>query len=121
VRFFLPALARTASHRARGAREHKRPANWLRQEQAQELLTMLSEHSLGGIIETREGRNGGTWYCEELALAYAMYLSPDAALSTMVVTTIVQTKDGKQRDAVLSSVACMIHVTAKDGARVGLL
>jgi predicted Zn-dependent protease len=41
----------------------------------------------------------------------------DAVLSTVVVTTMVQTKDGKQREAVLSSVACMIHVTAKDGAR----
>jgi hypothetical protein len=73
----------TEMFKASDAPEHKRPANWLRQEQAQELLTMLSEHSLGGIIETREGRNGGTWYCEELALAYAMYLSPALHLACL--------------------------------------
>jgi hypothetical protein len=40
-----------------------------------------------------------------------------AALSTVVVTTMVQTKDGKQRDVVLSSVVRVIRITAKDGAR----
>jgi hypothetical protein len=40
------------------------------------------------ITETRksgkEGQRGGgsTWYCEELALAYAMYLSPVPKVDT---------------------------------------
>jgi hypothetical protein len=73
----------TEMFKASGAPEHKKPAEWYRQEQAQELLTVLSDHSLGSLIETREGRSGGTWYCEELALAYAMYLSPRLHLACL--------------------------------------
>jgi hypothetical protein len=73
----------TEMFKASGAPEHKKPAKWLSQEQAQELLTVLSEDSLGSLIETREGRSGGTWYCEDLALAYAMYLSPRLHLACL--------------------------------------
>jgi hypothetical protein len=73
----------TEMFKASSAPEHKRPAKWMATEPAQELLTILSEDSYGSIIDTREGKHGGTWYCEELALAYAMHLSPRLHLACL--------------------------------------
>jgi hypothetical protein len=77
----------TEMWRAAGAPEHKRPVEWFRQEQTQELVKELSKWAeTTSLTETRKGgqRGGGsTWYCEELALAYAMYLSPALHLACL--------------------------------------
>lgn len=71
----------TAMHQASGGVSHKRPSEWLRQAQTRELLGALDEEEkLAGIpaslVETREGRNGGTWAHWQIAAAYAHYLDP---------------------------------------------
>lgn len=85
----------TEMHRAAGAPKHKGPAEWLRQQQTQEFMaalvereTMVLAHSFpgaegrettgnsGSFVETREGRNGGTWAHWQIAAAYAHYLDP---------------------------------------------
>ena len=70
-----------AMHQAAGGDPSKAPRFWLRQQQAQELLaalvareTVSQDHS---FVETREGRNGGTWAHWQIAAAYAHYLRPD--------------------------------------------
>jgi hypothetical protein len=81
----------TEMFKASGAPEHKRPVEWFRQEQTQELVEeLLKWAETTSITETRKGtteggqRGGGsTWYCEELALAYAMYLSPALHLACL--------------------------------------
>lgn len=72
----------TAMHQAAGGVSHKRPSEWLRQGQTQELIAALAEEEkLAGIpaslVETREGRSGGTWAHWQIAAAYAHYLRPD--------------------------------------------
>jgi hypothetical protein len=62
-------------------------------EQAQEILQELSnvsETHSNIFTETRRGGTdgGSTWFCEELALAYAQYLS--AALSVLCLRFIIQ-------------------------------
>jgi hypothetical protein len=70
-------LCLTDMWRAGGADESKRPAAWLRHDATQEfaayLETVSPAHSL---VQTTEGRTGGTWAHWQLALAYAKYLSP---------------------------------------------
>jgi hypothetical protein len=81
----------TEMFKTSGAPEHKRPVEWFRQEQTQELVEeLLKWAETTSITETRKGtteggqRGGGsTWYCEELALAYAMYLSPTLHLACL--------------------------------------
>ncbi|MEI6181348.1 MAG: KilA-N domain-containing protein [Chloroflexales bacterium] len=67
-----------AMHQASGSEPSKAPRFWVRQQQTQELLaalfadeTVSQAHS---FIETREGRNGGTWAHWQIAAAYAHYL-----------------------------------------------
>ena len=70
-------------HRAAGGERSKEPSRWLNQAQTQELLAALTEEettshngSISVLVETREGRNGGTWGVPVLSLAYAHYLKP---------------------------------------------
>jgi hypothetical protein len=72
-----------AMHRAAGGERSKEPSRWLNQAQTQELLAALTEEettrlngSISVLVETREGRNGGTWAVPVLSLAYAHYLKP---------------------------------------------
>ena len=68
----------TEMHRAVGSPKNKAPYEWLRQQQAQEYITALAEQETTGLnrsfVETREGRNGGTWAHWQIAAAYAHYL-----------------------------------------------
>jgi hypothetical protein len=81
----------TEMFKASGAPEHKKPAKWVEHESTQELIEeVLKSSQRTSITETRKGtteggqRGGGsTWYCEELALAYAMYLSPALHLACL--------------------------------------
>ena len=77
----------TAMHQAASAPKHKGPSYWLVSEQARELIAALADRETTGIsgsldgaearfIETREGRNGGTWAHWQIAAAYAHYLNP---------------------------------------------
>lgn len=70
----------TAMHRAAGGAPHKAPAQWLRNQSAQELIAALEEDpnyaNSHNWVQTRVGNNGGTWAHWQLAAAYAHYLSP---------------------------------------------
>lgn len=70
-----------AMHRAAGGAPHKAPAQWLRNQQVQELIAVLAEEERNcanshSFVERREGRNGGTWAHWQIAAAYAHYLNP---------------------------------------------
>lgn len=72
-----------AMHQAAGGLSHKRPAEWMTRDQTQELLAALARKlplqggSISVLVETREGRNGGTWAHWQIAAAYAHYLKPE--------------------------------------------
>jgi hypothetical protein len=72
-----------AMHQAAGSERSKEPSRWLTQVQTQEFLKALTEEettldngSISVLIETREGRSGGTWAHWQIAAAYAHYLNP---------------------------------------------
>lgn len=79
-RFNLNAL-----HRASGAGPNKAPGQWLRTQQAQDLISELEAQSpksgfgddtVQKSIVSSMGRNGGTFAAEELAVSYAGWISP---------------------------------------------
>lgn len=69
----------TALWRAAGSPETKRPIDWTRGAQAQEILEALAEQEkveISHLLFVQSGRNGGTWAHWQIALIYAHYLSP---------------------------------------------
>jgi len=63
----------------------KRPSDFLRLKSTEALIHAMkskSNYSTSAVVEheiilTKEGQHGGTFMCEDLALAFAMWLSPD--------------------------------------------
>lgn len=70
-RFNLNAL-----HRASGLGAGKAPAQWLRTKQTQELVAEVEKQTVQICIVSVEGRNGGTFAHELLAISYAGWISP---------------------------------------------
>ncbi|RKT98875.1 hypothetical protein C7H84_34260 [Burkholderia sp. Nafp2/4-1b] len=62
-------------HAASGGETIKRPNQFLRNEQTQALVTELETAQICAV-KTKEGRNGGTYACRELVIAYAAWISP---------------------------------------------
>ncbi|HDX1086925.1 KilA-N domain-containing protein [Pasteurella multocida] len=68
-------------HRASGSDKNHQPAFFIRNAQTQELISEIerSANSQIAVKTVRGGRNPelqGSWACEELALAYATWISP---------------------------------------------
>jgi hypothetical protein len=64
-------------HKAAGGDPNKRPSDWLVSKQAKELIDILTTGNSGSLVETIEGRKGGTWADRRIAISYAKYLSPE--------------------------------------------
>lgn len=70
-RFNLNAL-----HKASGLGANKAPAQWLRTQTAKSLIDELEKETVQICIVSDEGRNGGTFAHELLAIEYAGWISP---------------------------------------------
>ena len=55
--------------------------HWLKSQETKEYIEALSSHlntpKRGDLIQTKRGKNGGTWLHPKLAVAFARWLSPD--------------------------------------------
>lgn len=59
----------------------KRPAKWLELPSAKEFLcTLQTIRKSDSLIQTIEGKSGGTWMHEDVALEFARWLSPAFAI-----------------------------------------
>jgi len=74
-RFNLNAL-----HKASKLGADKAPAQWLRNKQAKQLIEELERETVQICIVSEEGRNGGTFAHELLAVSYAGWISPSFQL-----------------------------------------
>lgn len=70
-RFSLNAL-----HWASGGEKRHGPSYWLATETAKELTEALKKQTTGIPVVTVEGRNGGTFAHQLLAISYAGWISP---------------------------------------------
>lgn len=64
-------------HQISGNNQAQKPSNFTRLETTQELVSEIQkEDPTTQPLKTLRGTQGGTYACEELALAYAMWISP---------------------------------------------
>ena len=85
-------------HQASGALTKHKPANWLRLQQTQELITELTDAHIRAskqkqqVIEViKGGNNQGTFVCKELVYAYATWISPKFFLQVLRTFDAVMT------------------------------
>lgn len=69
-------------HRASGGEKRHQPSDFLRIEQTQALIAEINSADSRSLetadipaVKTREGRNGGTYACRELVIAYAAWIN----------------------------------------------
>ncbi|MDP0125030.1 KilA-N domain-containing protein [Glaesserella parasuis] len=64
-------------HLASGNDPKHRPTFFVKNQQTQDLISEIQKENIAVLpIKTLRGTQGGTYACEELALAYAMWISP---------------------------------------------
>ncbi|MCO7227567.1 phage antirepressor KilAC domain-containing protein [Pleionea sp. CnH1-48] len=84
-----------ALHRASGGARHKAPAQWLRQQQAQDIVHEVTRMLINilPIQVNNGGVNPGTFAHEIIAVSYAAWISP--AFQVQVNQTFLDYKNGK--------------------------
>lgn len=65
----------TDLHKASGGRDTHKPNNWLRSQQAQELIAEIQAEGKTAVQTSQGGKNRGTFVCKELVYAYATWIS----------------------------------------------
>lgn len=83
-----------ALHRASGSQEEKAPAKWIRNKSTQELIAELEKETGQICTVSIEGRNGGTFAHELLAISYAGWIS--AAFQLKVNQAFLDSRKPKQ-------------------------
>jgi len=76
-------------HKAAGGEAKHQPALFMRMEQTQALIAEIGNSTDSQSFKTKEGRNGGTYACRELVIAYAAWIS--AAFHLKVIRVFLAT------------------------------
>ena len=82
-------------HKAAGGEAKHQPALFMRMEQTQALITEIGNSTDSQSFKTKEGRNGGTYACRELVIAYAAWIS--AAFHLKVIRVFLSTTTPQAR------------------------
>lgn len=86
-------------HKAANLGKSKAPAQWLRTQQAKELVSEVEKETVQICIVSVEGRNGGTFAHELIAVEYAGWIS--AAFRIKVNQTFIDYRSGKFQHPVI--------------------
>ena len=79
-------------HKAAGGNPNHRPLNFLRLESTKSLIEEIAKFPEMGTLAVKviQGRNGGTYACRELVIAYAAWIS--AAFHLKVIRVFLSTQ-----------------------------
>lgn len=77
-------------HAASGGNANHRPGEFLRNEQTKALILEIENAGISAF-RSAKGRNGGTYACRELVIAYAAWISPAFHLKVIRVFLAVTT------------------------------
>ncbi|HHK5570874.1 TPA: KilA-N domain-containing protein [Neisseria lactamica] len=69
-------------HKAAGGENKHRPTFWMQNIQTQELIAEVEAQG-GQAFQTAKGKNGGTYVCKELVIAYGMWINAAFALKVI--------------------------------------
>ena len=81
-------------HQASGGSKVHQPANWLRNQQTQELIAEIEAEGGKAYTTSQGGKNRGTFVCKELVYAYATWIS--AKFFLLVIRTFDRVANGYQ-------------------------
>ncbi|HEZ0466430.1 TPA: KilA-N domain-containing protein [Neisseria meningitidis] len=81
-------------HKAAGNSKLHQPANWLRNQQTQELIAEIEAEGGKACEVVNGGKNRGTFVCKELVYAYATWIS--AKFFLLVIRTFDRVANGYQ-------------------------
>ena len=82
-------------HKASGGEENFKPALFLRNDQAKALIAEIAKGAdLHLFLNTTKGRNGSTYACRELVIAYAAWIS--AAFHLKVIRVFLDVSIARQ-------------------------
>lgn len=70
-------------HKANGIDIKKTPSRWLENKRTQALISALENQNGQICLFKNPGKNGDTFACKELALAYGMWASPALCLAVI--------------------------------------
>ena len=89
-------------HKASGGADKDRPKYWFENKQSQALIAELQK---GGNppFKIQQGRNGGTYACRELVIAYAAWIS--AAFHLKVIRVFLKSTEQQQTQSELPGIA----------------
>jgi hypothetical protein len=104
-RFNLNAL-----HRASGLGSIKAPAQWLRTQTAKDLIEFAQKKTMQICIESIEGRNGGTFVHENIAIEYAGWISTE--FRWLVNQTFIDYRTGKLAPVVPTTLSEALRLAA---------
>lgn len=108
-RFNLNAL-----HRASGSANKDRPSLWLENKQTKKLIEELSRNSRLGlepVNSVKGGKTPGTFAAEQLAVAYANWISP--AFYLKVINTFLDYKKGTLQPAIPQTLPEALRLAAE--------
>ena len=101
----------------------RQPSNWLASAEAKHFAAFLAEiqtpGNSGSLVETKEGRGGGTWAYWQLGLAYAKYLSlPFHAWGNQVIGDRMEGKIGRPEGVRPDLTPAAARITDRRSARL---
>lgn len=98
-------------HKASGEGAEKAPAKWLRNKQTQELVNEVEKQTGQICTVSIEGRNGGTFAHELLAVEYAGWISP--AFRIQVNQTFIDYRTGNLQPAIPQTLPEALRLAAE--------
>ena len=76
IRTFENLYSLNDLHQASGSENKHAPFRFIRLETTKELIAEIESDGQTQAVKVLRGTNGGTYACEELVIAYAMWISP---------------------------------------------
>ena len=98
-------------HKASGENSNKAPAQWMRTKQAQEFIAEVEKQTMQICTVSAEGRNGGTFAHELIAVEYAGWIS--ASFRIKVNQTFIDYRTGNLKPAIPQSLPEALRLAAE--------
>lgn len=95
-------------HRAAGGEPKHKPSEWLRLQQAQEIIEELSKAGIPALVSNHGGKNPGTYVCKELVYSYAMWIS--APFQVKVIRAYDAMVTGEPKPVIENNVSALLLI-----------
>lgn len=94
-------------HRASGGKPGHRPGNFLQLDQTRALVAEIETAGIPAVT-AREGRNGGTYACRELVIAYAAWISAAFHLRVIRVFLAASSPDAARMELAARAAGALV-------------